>query len=237
MSNSGAGASAGSKKSTKPYPFSVKLSDSHLAGIKLVFVDSEGCSSSKGMGLALEELEEELSIEVVSVSTDSGIHLPNYSTPWVMLVKDGEVIDATFQGWAPFGNQWKDLNKNKIYHLLNRNEITKKLGNSKRPDLKEHLERIITHKGQRVSSVENTNLSNQDMSGFDFTGSILSGSNFENTNFEKADFSNTVIFNSSFLNANLKGAVLDQVYWKNVICPDGSLSDLQDYSCFCCVDF
>ena len=228
---------------------SIKLSQKFLhkkqvvipkQGVTLVIAGSNTCPASKGLRSVVDSMApelEEANVKVLNYLVSDYEKMHNFSTPWMLLYKDGLVIDASKGGWMKGSTDWQKSNRKHVLHLLGRNN----LGTKSRPSLHDTVDYIFQRRGLRNGSVENMDFakrnlapSKQTFDGFNFSSSVLSGTSFEGTSLKKADFSDSLAVNASFLDADLTDADLLDSVWINVICPDGSLSQKNGFNCSCC---
>ena len=89
---------------------------------------------------------------------------------------------------------------------------------------------VLTNTVLNDSDFSYANLSGADLSGAILDDAFFVDSNLENANLENADLNNTHL-QSNLTGANLNGAILSGLGWYNVICPDGTHSNDNGYTC------
>lgn len=192
----------------------------------IIVVQSSACPASNSLTKSIASMAD-LSVEVVFVGIEHVTAQPVFSTPWMWLYDGGRVVDASNGAALEPNPKWREVNHGHVRHLLSRNGM----GGIERPDLYTPHPSIEAERGVQYGSAQNLDLRHLDMDGYDFEGANLSGTVFDGSSFVHASFNKTIAFNASFVGADFSGTALDDVYWSNVVCPDGSLSDTHGFTC------
>ena len=146
-------------------------------------------------------------------------HLPFTGVwPTLFAVEDGEVVDM-IEG---------PNNMDVVTRFVDRN-IHKDNLKLEKPDLSE---------GQSFKTIlERVNYNTPlDLEGFDLSGIRLKGRSFSGFHLKNVDFRNAHLKRISFSKTDLTGARfdnahLDDIFWGDTICPDGTPSKIQSYTC------
>jgi len=208
-------------------------------GIVLVLAGGESCPVSRSLERVLKSMEPELEgagVRLVTHPVKSFEKMHSFSTPWMLLYEDGELLDVSRGGFMEGTTDWEKSNRELVQHLLGRSGATEG-----RPLLREPIEIVFRRKGMRNATVENTDFSGVGFDGveyaydsFSFSSSVLSGAMFDGVSLRGADLSNTIAAHADFSGADLTDANLTDSLWVQSICPNGAMSQDHGNSCACC---
>lgn len=200
-------------------------------GLFLILVHGK-CPGSMGMekALSLYQQEGSLPIPYKTVQLHQMEKLPIFATPWLLLVRDGQIVDGHLGGSAAQNKTFKEDNRIALNNLLIRQSVIERAEQTHLHSVAHILQnKMLSHR-----SLGGIDVSNRALIGYHMKGSVLSGSNFENTDLSQTNLSATVAVKASFLGANLKDTSLANTDWRQTTCPNGELSDDHGFSCACC---
>lgn len=202
-------------------------------GWVLLMVDSESiCPATRMLKEAFDSLEEVLGkrIGFATKNVTDLFHLQHevpfdISQATVFLLKDQIIVDAHSGSISMSGEDTHSMNINSLEHLLARNGVV-----NFSPD-EFLLEGFLAPGSWENRPIGPIDLSTQDFSDASFRRSFFSGTKLRDANLSGADLSAVTFAGADLKNALLQNANLEGSFWINTRCPDGTMSNENDFRC------
>lgn len=146
--------------------------------------------------------------------------------PTVAVYKYGELVDF-------FQESSSHEDATALLHMMYRNNIINEFPGyaSTIKDLGEQESDSVEKRLQSLRVVDAYDLRGENLSNMNLEKGVYNGTNFSNADLRNTSFDRSTFFNANLCGANINGASLMGIRWKNTICPDGSNSDVNGNSC------
>lgn len=203
-------------------------------GLYQVVYHSESCLVSRDLLKAFYEVAakyDKLKFAIVDSEQVSGSGSSYWpvggQTPWILLIRDGEVIDKQFGGYLQVNDNGHAYNLKILQNMLARNELIEQTASEFL--IQGYPVDLGSHPGASCNACDlvEADYENANLRRVSLAGTYLRGANLNNASMDGALLSYTDLYG-----ANLTGASLENVYWNHTICPDGTRSDQIGGTCF-----